>query len=53
MELLKPYHGGNKQYKIIALEGLNHLFPKTKTGRMTEFAQISETVTNWMNTLPF
>ncbi|MCX2454367.1 alpha/beta hydrolase [Pedobacter sp. PLR] len=53
--------GGNKQYKIIALKGLNHLFQKAKTGSMTEFAQISETVnpialttvSKWINTLSF
>jgi len=51
--------GGNKQYKIIALKGLNHFFQKAETGSMTEFAEISETVnpsalttvSNWINTL--
>lgn len=51
--------GGNKQYKIIPLAGLNHFFQKAKTGSMDEAAQISETinpialttVSKWMNSL--
>jgi len=51
--------GGNKQYKIVPLVGLNHFFQKAKTGSMTEVAQISETVnpialttvSTWINTL--
>lgn len=51
--------GGNKQYKIIALNDLNHLFQKAKTGNATEYTQISETVnpsalttvSNWINSL--
>jgi len=53
--------GGNKQYKIVPLDGLNHLFQKANTGSETEYAHISEsvnsialeTVSNWINTLPF
>ncbi|WP_457288233.1 hypothetical protein [Pedobacter sp. UYP24] len=51
--------GGNKRFKVLPLEGLNHLFQKANTGNTTEFAQISETVnpivlttiSNWVNTL--
>lgn len=51
--------GGNKQYRIVPLTGLNHIFQKAKTGSMTEFAQISETVnpialttvSNWIGEL--
>jgi pimeloyl-ACP methyl ester carboxylesterase len=53
--------GGNKQYKVIPLEGLNHLLQKAKTGNKTEYAQISETinpitltiVSHWINALSF
>ncbi|MDB5144994.1 MAG: hypothetical protein JWQ66_3707 [Mucilaginibacter sp.] len=53
--------GGNKQYKVVPLKGLNHLFQKANTGNKTEYAQISETinplalttVSNWVNTLSF
>ncbi|ETZ20195.1 hypothetical protein N824_08255 [Pedobacter sp. V48] len=51
--------GGNKQYKTVALVGLNHFFQKSETGSMTEFTQIPETVhpialttvSTWINAL--
>jgi alpha-beta hydrolase superfamily lysophospholipase len=53
--------GGNKQYKAVPLDGLNHLFQKANTGSETEYAQISEsvnpialtTVSTWINNLSF
>ncbi len=33
----------NKQYKIVSLKGLNHLFQKAKTGNPSEYATIEET----------
>ena len=36
--------GGNKNFKTIKLEGLNHLFQHCKTGLPTEYAQIEETI---------
>jgi len=36
--------GGNKDYTIKLLPGLNHLFQECKTGSPTEYAGISETV---------
>jgi uncharacterized protein len=35
-------NGGNKHYKIIKLEGLNHLFQHAETGLYTEYATIKE-----------
>jgi pimeloyl-ACP methyl ester carboxylesterase len=35
---------GNKDYKIVLLPGLNHLFQTTKTGAPSEYAQIEETI---------
>lgn len=35
--------GGNTNFTIEELEGLNHLFQKAKTGSGTEYAQIEET----------
>jgi pimeloyl-ACP methyl ester carboxylesterase len=51
--------GGNKKYKIVRFQGLNHLFQKAKTGSEKEYTQISETinpvvlttVSNWINSL--
>jgi pimeloyl-ACP methyl ester carboxylesterase len=51
--------GGNKQYKVVPLDGLNHLLQKAKTGSKTEYTQISETInpialttiSNWINNL--
>ncbi|WP_158827382.1 alpha/beta hydrolase family protein [Mucilaginibacter lacusdianchii] len=36
--------GGNKRYEVVPLTGLNHLFQQATTGAVTEYAQISETV---------
>ncbi len=36
--------GKNKDYKTIELPGLNHLFQTCKTGSVTEYAQIEETI---------
>lgn len=35
---------GNKDYKIVLLPGLNHLFQTTKTGAPSEYAEIEETI---------
>lgn len=35
---------GNKNYKIIELEGLNHLFQTAKTGNPNEYVEIEETI---------
>jgi hypothetical protein len=35
--------GKNKEYEIIELEGLNHLFQNAKTGKMDEYSNIEET----------
>jgi pimeloyl-ACP methyl ester carboxylesterase len=35
---------GNKDYKIVLLPNLNHLFQTTKTGAPSEYAQIEETL---------
>ncbi|MFC6268038.1 alpha/beta hydrolase family protein [Frigoriflavimonas asaccharolytica] len=34
---------GNKEFKIVELEGLNHLFQTTNTGNPSEYGQIEET----------
>lgn len=52
---------GNKHYKVVSLDGLNHLFQKANTDSETEYAKISEsvnpivltTVSNWINSLSF
>jgi len=36
--------GGNKDYKIVLLPNLNHLFQNSKTGAPSEYAQIDETL---------
>ena len=36
--------GGNKNYKIVEFEGLNHLFQHAKTGAVTEYGKIEETI---------
>lgn len=36
--------GGNKDYRIVELAGLNHLFQTAKTGSPTEYEKIEETV---------
>ncbi|HED37994.1 MAG TPA: alpha/beta fold hydrolase [Ignavibacteria bacterium] len=35
--------GGNKNYKIVMLPGLNHLFQTAKTGSPSEYSKITET----------
>ena len=35
--------GGNKNYKIVEMPGLNHLFQKSETGSPTEYGKIEET----------
>lgn len=35
--------GGNKNYKVLELPGLNHLFQTAVTGRVTEYGTIEET----------
>ncbi|MDD7914025.1 alpha/beta hydrolase family protein [Polaribacter ponticola] len=35
--------GGNKDYKIVELENLNHFFQECKTGRMDEYRKIEQT----------
>jgi hypothetical protein len=35
--------GGNKNYKIVEMPGLNHLFQKSATGSPTEYGNIEET----------
>jgi alpha/beta superfamily hydrolase len=35
--------GGNKDYKIIELENLNHFFQECETGRMDEYRKIEQT----------
>jgi uncharacterized protein len=35
-------NGGNTQYKIVKLEGLNHLFQHAETGLLNEYAKIKE-----------
>ena len=36
--------GGNKNYRVVELAGLNHLFQTAKTGSPLEYAQIKETI---------
>jgi pimeloyl-ACP methyl ester carboxylesterase len=36
--------GGNRDYTIVKLPGLNHLFQTAKTGSPAEYAQIQETI---------
>lgn len=36
--------GGNRDYKIVLLPGLNHLFQTSKTGAPSEYAEIEETI---------
>ena len=48
--------GGNKNYKIVEMPGLNHLFQKSETGSPTEYGNIEETfstdamkiITDWL-----
>ena len=36
--------GGNRDYKIVLLPKLNHLFQNSKTGSPSEYAEIEETI---------
>ncbi len=36
--------GGNKNYKVAELEGLNHLFQEAETGSPTEYSKIEQTI---------
>jgi uncharacterized protein len=36
--------GGNKNYETLMLPGLNHLFQTSKTGAVSEYSQIEETI---------
>jgi len=36
--------GGDKNYKIVTLENLNHLFQECNTGKMDEYSKIEQTV---------
>jgi uncharacterized protein len=36
--------GGNKNFEVDELPGLNHLFQSAKTGAISEYSQISETI---------
>jgi len=36
--------GGNKHFEVVELPGLNHLFQTAKTGAVSEYAQIEETM---------
>lgn len=48
--------GGNKKYKVMELENLNHLFQDCKTGNMNEYKEIEQTmspialkeISNWI-----
>ena len=35
--------GGNKDFELVTLEGLNHLFQKCETGSLSEYITIQET----------
>ena len=35
--------GGNKDFEMVELDGLNHLFQECKTGSMSEYVSIQET----------
>jgi pimeloyl-ACP methyl ester carboxylesterase len=49
--------GGNKNYKIVEMPGLNHLFQRSETGSPLEYGKIEETfspeamkvISNWIN----
>ncbi|MNL43294.1 hypothetical protein D3C87_1658010 [compost metagenome] len=50
---------GNKNFKVIAMPGLNHLFQHAKTGLVSEYVTIEETISpevlnimkNWIKSL--
>jgi hypothetical protein len=35
--------GGNKDFEVVTIEGLNHLFQECETGSMNEYITIQET----------
>jgi pimeloyl-ACP methyl ester carboxylesterase len=37
-------NGGNRDYKVVLLPGLNHLFQTSRTGAPSEYAEIEETI---------
>jgi uncharacterized protein len=51
--------GGNTHYKVVKLDGLNHLFQHCKTGAVTEYGSIEETfapeamelIANWIKSM--
>ncbi len=36
--------GGNRNFEVIELKGLNHLFQTSETGKISEYGQIEETI---------
>jgi uncharacterized protein len=38
------FEGGNEAVTTITLHGLNHLFQRTETGRISEYGQIEHTM---------
>ena len=36
--------GGNKRFEVVEMPGLNHLFQTAKTGAVSEYGQIEETI---------
>lgn len=40
--------GGNQQIKVVSLEGLNHLFQEAKTGSVSEYSTIEETISPYV-----
>jgi fermentation-respiration switch protein FrsA (DUF1100 family) len=36
--------GGNKNFEVVELKGLNHLFQTSETGRISEYGQLEETI---------
>lgn len=36
--------GGNKNFEVVELKGLNHLFQTSSTGKISEYSQIEETI---------
>lgn len=36
--------GGNKNFEVVELKGLNHLFQTSETGKISEYGQIEETI---------
>jgi pimeloyl-ACP methyl ester carboxylesterase len=48
--------GGNKDFKVLKLEGLNHFFQESETGKMEEYSTIEQTfspialkeISNWI-----